>query len=191
MELMETWYGAAMTQPHPVTLSGGLVHFQTDMDGLMQITGTGNITVCGKNLFGEVYPNIDTSATVRYRPIYIGGNVTVTLSTNIPLNSGRGANLFLLPGNVNTGASTTNNGVIKGAPRTTTASGGYITIGYRGYPGADPVTGHTLLEVGTSATTYEKYTGTTAPAGTARKSLVGINNVWSDSGNVTVTYWTH
>ena len=53
MDLMEARRRILIDQPHPVTLSGGLVHFQTDMDGLMQITGSGSITVCGRNLFNK------------------------------------------------------------------------------------------------------------------------------------------
>lgn len=178
-----------MGQPHPVTLSGGLVHFQTNMDGLMQITGSGNTTVCGKNLFNEVYPNI---STLRYLPVYVG-NTTVTMSTNMGAY-GNACNLFLLPGSVSSGASSSSNGVSASKSRTVAAVNGYVTIGYRNSMGDgayDPRDYHVMLEVGSEVTAYEKYNGTTAAAGTARKSLVGINNVWSDSGNVTVTYWTH
>lgn len=39
--------------------------------------------------------------------------------------------------------------------------------------------------------TYEVYTGDTYTAGQTITALKGRNCIWSDSGNVTVKYWTH
>lgn len=115
--------------------------------------------VLGKNLFDELYPNISTGASVIYYPIYVGEN-TVTLSTTAPRNTGSNHNLFLLSGNVTTGASSSANGVSSDQSRTVTATNGYVTIGYRTYQGVDPREYKTQLEKGSTATAYEPYTNT-------------------------------
>ena len=101
------------------------------------------------------------------------------------------SNLFALAGEASSGAATGTNDVHKNQSRTITPINGFITIAYRDWNGVNPATADTMIEIGTAKTTFAQYTATTAPAGTARKSLVGINNIWSDSGNITVTYWTH
>ena len=177
-------------QPHPVTASGAWVNFSTDVSGLMQVSGDGNITSCGKNVFDEVYPGITTNPdTVQYRAVYVGAN-TVTVSSTIGWSSYNARNLFALPGNVSTGASTSGNGISIEQPRTVTAVNGYITIGYRKRGGANPAEAQTMIEIGSTATAYEPFSGTTATAG-SREQKNGINNVWSASGSVNVTYWTH
>ena len=172
---------------HQATESGSLVHFSTNLEAPMEITGSGNVTVCGKNLFDENYANIGEAT--RYRAIFVGDN-TVTMTTTNGRGSGGGANLFLLAGSVSTGANTNTNGVWSTTPRTVTAVNGYVTVGYRNYKGADPREANTQLEIGTSGSNYAPYSGTTSAALTGRKSLKGINNVFSDNGNtVTVKYW--
>lgn len=58
------------------------------------------------NLFDEDYTNI--SGTIRYRPIYVGsGNFTLSTTTPYDLSV---ANIFLLSGDVTSGASTSGNG---------------------------------------------------------------------------------
>ena len=191
MDMMEVWHGAAMGQPHPVTLTGGLVHFQTDVDGLTQITGSGNITVAGKNL-------IDDSK--RYQQaagysLYIG-------------STGTGYNIYLPAGTYRFTAEMRNNAsydlyyrksdkeaeyIWHKESKVTTATFTIANAGMYRFNFTSAVkenVGPCCVSVAED-TGYEAYTGTTAAAGTPRKSLVGINNVWSDSGNITVTYWTH
>lgn len=79
------------------------------------------------NLFDELYPNI--SGTIRYIPLYVGEG-SFTLSTTTPYDSGI-ANIFLLSGNVSSGASTPNNGAWLKHKVTAQSDGGYITIAYR------------------------------------------------------------
>lgn len=116
----------------------------------------------GKNVFDEVYPNIEsyTSATVAYKAIAVS-NGTYTMSTNAPKNISQNANLFLLEGNVQTGASTVNNGVSVGISRTVESVNGYITVGYRMTDGVDPRNYNVQIEKGSSATDYEPYNGYT------------------------------
>ena len=107
-----------------------------------------------KNLFDEIYPNI-TQDTLKYKSIYVGDG-DFTLSTNCPRYS-NSAVLFLLAGNVSSGASTSNNGVSVGISRTATAVNGYITIAYRYYTNTDPRDYQTMLNSGGIALPYEPY----------------------------------
>ena len=178
-----------MAQPHPVTLSGGLVHFQTDMDGLMQIAGSGNITVCGKNLFSLWGKGYWSSTSMKWnssssgavcKPIRVSAGTVITLSqtNSSPWDYTLADNLVFARSD-------------RGQGKTYTVQNDcYLTV-FMNIGSDSAATRQCQLEVGSSATSYSAYSGTTAAAGTPRKSLVGINNVWSDSGNVTVTYWTH
>lgn len=107
-----------------------------------------------RNLFDEVYPNLST--TIRYKAINVG-NGEFTLSSDIP-DTNRTAQLFLLAGNVSSGASTANNGVYNGLPRTTTSIDGYVTIAYVHYSGHASLTDYNvMLNTGSTALPYEPY----------------------------------
>ena len=68
-----------------------------------------DILSSGENLFDEIYTDLVQGQTVKYKPVYVGdGNFT--LSTDYPLVQAGTADLFLLPGNVSSGASTVLNG---------------------------------------------------------------------------------
>lgn len=112
----------------------------------------------GKNLFDEVYPNIDFG-TVKYKALYVGDG-TFTASTNMP--KGAYDNLFFLPGKVSTGASTATNEIDSNTSRTITSENGYVTIGYRKDASYDlnPTDYHVQIEKGSTATAYEPYTNT-------------------------------
>ena len=105
------------------------------------------------NLFDEIYPEINDS--VKYRAIYVGTGF-FTLSSDIPIFSNT-ANLFLLNGNVSSGASSSVNGVGYGVPRSAESIDGYITIGYRNYYDVDPRDYNTMLNEGSTALPYEPY----------------------------------
>ena len=106
------------------------------------------------NLFDETYPNIKKDMP-EYKSVYVG-NGTFTLSTNVSMFN-NAAVLFLLAGNVSSGASTTNNGVSVGISRTVTAVNGYVTIAYRYYTSVDPRDSQTMLNSGSTALPYEPY----------------------------------
>lgn len=74
----------------------------------------------------------------------------------MPLNNLLGSNLFLLTGNVSTGASTPTNGVYVNHSKTVASTNGYVTIAYRSYD-ITPIDYHTQLEKGSTATAYEPY----------------------------------
>lgn len=68
--------------------------------------------------------------------------------------------LFLLAGEVNTGASSNVNGVDSTISRTVESINGYITIGYRnGENGVNPLDFETMLNMGETPLPYEPYTG--------------------------------
>ena len=203
MDMMEVWHGAAMGQPHPVTLSGGLVHFQTDMDGLMQITGAGNITVCGRNLFNKAalsmaYQYIDSTGAI-IASNYVAGWHT---SSYIPVS---GLAKITYSGISTPGqapycawykADKTLHSTFKHATGTNVISvpsgAAYAVFSVIQRDSGTIVDGNTLaIYAGEDQSGYAAYTGETLPEGTARKSLVGINNVFPETGSISVTYWKH
>ena len=109
------------------------------------------------NLFDENYSNIKVD-TPTYRSIYVGdGTFTLSTTTAQYRNS---ANVFFLAGSVRSGASTQNNGIWNGNPRTVTAVDGYVTIAYRYYTDdeiSDPRSNDVMLNTGSTALPYEPY----------------------------------
>lgn len=106
------------------------------------------------NLWNEDYTGI--SSSLKYVPVYVGDG-TFTMSTDTPDNS-RNASLFLLSGNVTSGASTPINGVYNDVSRTEDSSNGYITIAFRRQnESSDPTTHKTMLNLGETALSYEPY----------------------------------
>lgn len=113
--------------------------------------GTGERT---GNLWDEEYPNI--SGTIRYIPLYVGEG-SFTLSTTTPYAAGV-ANVFLLSGNVSSGASTSNNGAWLKHKVTAQSDDGYITVAYRHYTNtASPADCKTMLNLGSTPLPYEPY----------------------------------
>lgn len=115
---------------------------------------------CGErtgNLWDEDYTGI--SNTITYKPIYVGdGNYT--LSSSIPNGDGGVKNLFLLAGNVSSGASSASNGVASNILRTVTAIDGYVTIAFRSSASGapySPANYDTMLNTGSTALPYEPY----------------------------------
>lgn len=107
-----------------------------------------------KNIFDEKYENI--SNYVIYKSLYVG-NSSVTASSDMPLSTTNYSNLFIIPGQVTSGASTGTNNFNIGQTRTVTPIDGYITIGYRAINGVDPRDYHAQIEIGNVATAYEPY----------------------------------
>lgn len=134
----------------------------------------------GKNLFDEDYSE---TADIVYRSIYVGDG-TFTMSTDAPLNTGGGANLFFFAGQVTSGASTNTNGVYQSTSRTVTAVDGYVTAAYRDANNVNPANYHTQIEVGTVATSYEPYSNICPITGF---STVTITDVDAESHTATVT----
>ena len=127
-------------------ISGNTVQSGTPTpDNPVMPQGTGERT---GNLWDEEYPNI--SGTIRYIPFYVGEG-SFTLSTTTPYDSGV-ANIFLLSGNVSSGASTPGNGAWLKHNVTAQSDDGYVTIAYRNYTGTtSPVDCQTMLNSGSTA----------------------------------------
>lgn len=109
------------------------------------------------NLLDEEYTEISNS--LKYKPILVGDG-TFTMSTSCPAVEGAAA-LFFLAGNVQSGASSTSNGVYKNRPITVTSISGYVTIVYRKISystgTADPRNEQTMLNSGSSPLPYQPY----------------------------------
>ena len=93
----------------------------------------------------------------------LGGIVGVgdfTLSTDYIGNNIQ-RDIFFLPGNVESGASSSINGVNRGSPRTVTSVDGYVTVAIRKQNDDDlnPANYHIMLNEGSTALPYEPYTG--------------------------------
>ena len=107
------------------------------------------------NLWNEDYTGI--SGSLKYVPVFVGDG-TFTLSTDTPIYQGNAAPIFLLSGNVTSGASTPDNGVYNGVSRTKNSSKGYITIAFRRQSeSSDPTTHKTMLNSGSTALPYEPF----------------------------------
>ena len=99
-----------------------------------------------------------SGTTITYMPVNVGDG-EYTLSTNY-IASGRN-DVFFLPGNVNTGASSSSNGVEHGTSRTVTSENGYVTVALRlsSDGTTSPLDYQIMLNEGSTALPYESYTG--------------------------------
>lgn len=134
------------------TLKGNTVQDGTPTPSApVDVNGVGVRT---ENLWNESYTGI-MQDTITYLPLTVGdGDYTLSSTAT---REGQSAVLFLLAGNVSTGATTVNNGVWNGQSRTVTAVNGYVTIGYRKYPTANPENANSMLNTGSTAKPYEPY----------------------------------
>lgn len=123
-------------------------------------------TFCGVrtgNLWGEDYTGI--SASLKYVPVYVG-NADVTMSTTCQRTSG-GASIFLLSGNVSSGAATNTNGVwaktgsYVETSRTASPIDGYVTVAFRTMTESGreytPANANSMLNSGSTVLPYEPY----------------------------------
>lgn len=137
-------------------LTDYLISGNTIQDGTPSPEVPVDVVGCGVrtgNLWDEAYSGI--SGSLKYVAILVG-NFDVTMSTTCPLSAGN-ATIFLLSGNVTSGASTINNGVSITRPRTISPSDGYITVAYRLHGGITPADYDTMLNTGSTALPYEPY----------------------------------
>ena len=153
-------------------LSNGTPLISLSMLGNGQQTGTPSPydiimpTFCGvrtANLWNEDYTGISTS--LKYVPVYVG-NADVTMSTTCQRTSS-GASIFLLSGNVSSGAATNTNGVwaktgsYVETSRTASPIDGYVTVAFRTMTESgteyNPANAETMLNLGSTALPYEPY----------------------------------
>ena len=111
---------------------------------------------CGErtgNLWDEDYTGI--SSSIKYVQMHVGEGL-FTLSTTAPMQGETSAALFLLAGNVSSGASGSAK-VYLGNPLTVTAIDGYVTVAFRGLTTVNPADYDTMLNSGSTALPYSPY----------------------------------
>lgn len=123
---------------------------------IRNLSGDITYSISGKNLFNEIYPDI-VNETTKYVSLHVGDG-TFTMSSNVSLPPDNPyASLFFITGQATSGASTSENGVYLNRPITIASTNGYVTIGYRILGGINPEDYQTMIEKGSTATTYEEY----------------------------------
>lgn len=147
------------------TVSGESLQIEDSADapmaGLRVFGKSRQVVTTGAQLLDEsIFNNLPHNANVIYKPIRVQNNGEYTLSTD--MDTGKDStNLFLLPGNVSTGANSSTNGVYKDHPITVQSSDNYVTVGYR-YGTTSPLNPkdyHNMLNSGSTALPWEPYTG--------------------------------
>lgn len=124
-----------------------------------------DVDVTGANLFDKsILLDYDSAVGVAYFPIKVDKEMDYTLSSPdypVPVDQYNTTNIFLLPGNVTSGASSAINGVWKDNPITAYGMNGYITVAYRnGAIGSnlnDPMNYNFMLNKGSTALPWEPY----------------------------------
>lgn len=173
-EIIKVWSGEAQeyvyeseveytgTLPITITANGNAlldyrIYGNTVQTGTPTPESPVDVVGCGErteNLFDEDYANL--SITIQYRPIYVGIGY-FTLSTTIPFDRNV-ANVFLLSGDVASGASTLSNGAWLNNAVTAESVDGYVTVAYRQYNSTgSPAKYETMLNPGSTALPYEPY----------------------------------
>ena len=167
MSVLDARRRVIQSQPHKASKSGAVVDFSTfvphKLSPVIQINPVQNLNGyaypwsdgCNKNLFDQNSFGWSTNTTIVYVPIKIGDG-TFTISTDFPNNNTK--DVFIFPGQVDTGASSSTNGVSSTVPRTVTAVDGYITLASRKNSSRpNPANYNWQIEKGESATDYSPY----------------------------------
>ena len=114
------------------------------------------------NLFDKSIFAGDSDFTITYTSYQVPNGTYTMSSPDFPIVN-NGTNVFFLAGNVNTGASSANNGVWANNPHTITVTDGYYTVAHRyeisgvGYNKNHPKDYNWQIEKGDTATTYMPY----------------------------------
>ena len=191
MGVMEQRRSILLNEPHPETKSGQVVNFETDISGLMEITGSGNIYTLGSNLIDDTKrflsgASLFIGATNDSYEVYLR-NGTYTITAEILNNDYH--HLYVR-------SNTSSYQIWSKESQTTTQTFTLSTSGlYRfDFYDSDGVNsaniGRVWLNYGDTALQYEECRKTFSQA-LQRKTLTGINNVFAEEGQVTVKYWTH
>ena len=118
----------------------------------VDVVGVG---IKSNNLFDKDNFTFGIDATIVYVPLYVGDGF-FTLSTNFPYNATK--DVFLLSGNVSTGANSQYNGVCEGNPISKEAIDGYVTIATRYNTNREnPANYNYMLNTGSTPLSYEPY----------------------------------
>lgn len=174
-----------MMQPHEETQSGAVVTFNTfvpqklapvvAVNPVQDLHGYSYPWVGGanKNKFDQKTFGWSTSTTIVYVPLNIGEG-TFTISTDFPNNSTK--DVFVFAGQVDTGASSSTNGVSSTVPRTVTAVDGYITLASRkNNSRPNPANYNWQIEAGETATSFVPYSNICPIYGFDAANITGTN----------------
>lgn len=179
-------------QPHTATASGGVVTFETDVAGNISVTGSGTITVAGRNLYDK------SQCTANY---FIQSNGTEKASTTgwsiSPYVKVSGLSKITYMGLTVVGtnpysawydSSKTLLSTFKQATgrNTLTVPPGAAFVRFSILKGDLTDQDDFAVMPGETDAAFEAYIGTSSQV-----SHAGYNTVWSDSGDISVTYWTH
>lgn len=130
---------------------------QDSVVGIEMQGWTEQVSTTGAQLFDKT-GIVLTGTIITYTPVNVGDG-EFTLSTDYIANNR--SDIFFLSGNVNSGASSANNGVDSENNRTVTSENGYVTVALR--LNSDGVTSpldyQIMLNSGSKAKPYEPYTG--------------------------------
>lgn len=175
---------AYLVDPNPYTSEG--ITFSMNNDGIVTVNGVAGDTASPQYRFTWNLPfsaNCYFCANAPY-----SGTYTETYAYNVTLSK-----RFTKWDGVTNGQSSSSNRVLSEAKLIEgNRCGIHIRISRgTGKEFVNDTFSPMLLPSSCTDSTFEPYKGITKPAGSIFKSFKGFNNVWSDTGNVTVRYWTY
>lgn len=201
--LMEIRREIITNTPHKETLAGDLINFTTDMSAPMQISGIGSILRTGYNIYNEnlTLGILNTNGTVSSSTarlvsdlIPVVPNKTYVYSNARTSTTFRGRAAFydaegtLIKYSADFPDTETQIGTRYFGTFTTPVNARYLRFCTNTRYGTQNKNDISICYPSTEYN-YHPYEGEIYTANT--KSLIGVNNLWSDSGNISVTYWTH
>ena len=177
---------------HPVTVSGGVVTFETDIPGAISVTGEGNITVAGRNLYN--YADRTIGYFINASGAEQASTTGWTITPYIKVDGLEKITYFgLSTAGVNPRSAWYDESKnllslwkqATGRNTITVPSGAvYMRMSAMGSSTGDEYNLNVMP--GETNADAESYIGSSNLVARA-----GFNSVWSDTGDVTVTYWQH
>ena len=195
MGLMDDRRRAIAAQPHPMTVSGGVVAFDTDLRGALTVTASGNVTVAGANLYDYTQckngyllnpqggEQASTTGWAISPYIKVDGLEKVTYFNITTPGANPHSVWYKADKSIHTiFKQTTGRNVL-------TVPDGAVYVRFslmHGTSGQNPDRNNFCIMPGETDAAFEAYSGSSEQV-----AHPGVNTVWSDSGDVTVTYWKH
>ena len=191
MDMMER-HRMIEAQPHTATASGGVAVFETDVAGNISVTGSGNITVAGRNLYdkSQSTANKFIQSTGAEKDSTTGWSISpyvkvagldkitymgLTVVGTAPYSAWYDSSKTL----ISTFKQATGRNAI-------TVPSGAAFVRFSIMKGDTTDQDDFAVMPGETSAAFEAYIGTSSQV-----SRAGYNTVWSDSGDISVTYWTH
>lgn len=178
---------------YQVTETGTVIRYDNGVAAPLVITGSGTVVNCGSNMIDDSKRYTSSSS------VYVGNAGT---GYTIPLRAGtytfsceflNGAHYFAYVREKNASSAQViwrdTDYSVSSAAFTLEADGLYRFNLYLATGVNKNNVGRCWLNYGSTALPYEAYTGTKSETLTGRRSVNGVNTIWSDTGDITVTYW--